>query len=242
VQTAEEARAREQLRRESLEASLSSEKKAAEKLAKEMALLREKLGKTQEELTLLIHTQRCSEEALQDKLAHHQAQEHALTAQLHAVDQTNKEFRLKYEEKFRELQASAAKEKASQLQEVARARQEATRARTAERHLEQELRQLKAQQQANSQESATHSQEKESLQHRLQQAEKLYQMMRSHKELTAERNEYLVKISRLLAKAVIERHEAATTDVGSSEEETFGALVNKAIALVRPRETASHLL
>jgi hypothetical protein len=233
---------KEKDRRSLLEAALASEKKSSEKLHKDSAYLRDKLYKTTQEMQQSQQGGLNKLAEFEEKISHLRSQEQALTAQLQGIDSANREFRLKCEEKSRELEKTLIEERKRFQQELSllkhEAKDELRRAHAGQRRAEQELLQIKTQrkQESTTQEGALKDQQQ--LQGRLQQAEKLYQMMRSHKELTAERNEYLVKVCQILAAEVIAMKDPTPAEQGDI---AFGALVSKAINLVRAREPSHEL-
>ncbi len=221
------------------EEQLANAKKIADKLTRESVILKEKLSRAGVEIREELRQTHTKVHELEEKLEHHQSQERALLAQLQGHDQTNKEFRQKLNEKLSEAEQQWNEQKAGYDEELRKARSEQ---RTAEQSLirlkkefrqreEQRLKVLAAEPKVKEPISDTAALEK--MQGRLQQAEKLYQLMRSHKEITAERNDYLVTVCNILATAVIEHKQPETT-----KPETFGPLVSMAINLVRAQESA----
>jgi chromosome segregation ATPase len=221
-----------------LNEELGKQRKANDKYLKEISSLKERLHKAASEQEQAQAATAHHLEALQEKLEHHRTQEQALTSQLQGIDQHNKELRLKWEARVAEAQQAASEEKTRASKEIAKARSELKQAQAAMQRLEQELKHLKEKPKdpPKAKEAAPQdAQDVEKLQGRLQQAEKLYNLMRSHKELTAERNEYLVKVCQVLANAVIDIKQP-----DHQKPEAFGALVSAAINLVRQQEAANE--
>jgi chromosome segregation ATPase len=226
-----------------LNEQVGTSKKSSEKLQRECVALKEKLARASLERVDELRDAHGKIAELSDRLEHHHVQERALTAQLQGIDQSNREFRKKWEEKIASAEALLTEQKAGFQEQLAHLRREVRAAEQRCNRLTEELseraeqreekRRALAEEKKREAKKPTDEVELEKLHGRLNQAEKLYQMMRSHKEITAERNDYLVKICNILASAVIDYKQPETP-----KPDNFGPLVNMAIGLVRNQESA----